>query len=90
MKNINFIFLERNTIQLLLNKASRNDPAFCPNGCGRSYKGPERKGNLKKHMMYACGVNPQFNCMFCSKQLRYKHSLQYHLATVHPRDMIQQ
>lgn len=69
----------------LLNKASENDPAFCPKGCGRSYKGTTRKGNLKKHLMYVCGVGPQFNCTICQKQLRHNNSLQYHLATVHSK-----
>lgn len=68
---------------MLLNIACKNNPAFCPNGCGHSYKGTERKKNLKKHMIYSCDVHPQFKCTFCQKELRYKHSLQYHLATVH-------
>lgn len=66
-----------------LKSASVSDPAFCPNGCGRSYKGTQRKNNLKKHMMYTCGVNPQFKCTFCPKGFRYKHSLQYHIVSAH-------
>jgi len=71
-----------------LTEACENDPAFCPNGCGRSYKGQERKGSLKKHMMYSCGVHPQFKCIFCSKQLRYKQTLQYHLMNIHQQKMV--
>ncbi|VVC28709.1 Zinc finger C2H2-type [Cinara cedri] len=41
----------------LLNEACKKDPAFCPNSCGRSYKGVQRKGNLKHHMIYACENN---------------------------------
>lgn len=48
-----------------LNIASRCDPAFCPNGCGRSYKGTERKSNLKRHLKYSCGKNPKFKCIVC-------------------------
>ncbi|VVC28707.1 Zinc finger C2H2-type [Cinara cedri] len=57
----------------LLNEAIRNDPALCPNGCGRSYKGIHRKGILKHHLIYTCGVNPQFKCIICKKQFRHNH-----------------
>lgn len=63
--------------------AIADDPALCPNGCGRSYKGNERKYHLKRHLIYACGVNPQFECTLCPKQFRYKQSLQYHLLSTH-------
>ncbi|XP_050430092.1 Krueppel homolog 1-like [Adelges cooleyi] len=67
----------------VLKVASENDPAFCPNGCGRSYKGVDRKHNLKKHMMYACGVKPQFECNICFKKFNYKHCLKSHLINIH-------
>lgn len=70
-------------MEKILNEACECDPAFCPNGCGHSYKGLKRKNNLKKHMVYACGVSPQFKCSFCPKLLRYKHCLQYHVNVVH-------
>lgn len=66
-----------------LNMASENDPAFCPNNCGRLYKGMARKYSLKKHLIYACGVNPQFKCKFCQKGFRYNQSLQYHIVSAH-------
>lgn len=67
----------------LINAACKNNPAFCPNNCGRSYKGTERKNNLKKHLVYACGVNPQFQCIICQKKFTYKSSLKGHLLMVH-------
>lgn len=70
-------------METLLKNASVKDPVPCPNGCGRAYKGTERKHNLKKHLMYVCGVNPQFHCILCQKQLRHKRSLQLHMAHVH-------
>lgn len=66
-----------------LNTASENDPAFCPNECGRSYKGEQRKHNLKKHMIYTCGVNPKFKCTFCPRRFRSKQSLLYHIGSTH-------
>lgn len=66
-----------------LNLASLNDPAFCPNGCGRSYRGMDRRNSLKTHMIYKCGVNPKFKCVVCQKELRYKNSLQYHMVSAH-------
>lgn len=67
----------------LLNEAIERDPAFCPNNCGRSYKGTERKSNLKKHLIYACGVNPRFECSICCKKFVYKHTLKVHLYSIH-------
>ncbi|XP_050536206.1 uncharacterized protein LOC126902682 [Daktulosphaira vitifoliae] len=72
-----------NGVLNLLNIASRNDPAFCPKGCGHSYKGNDRKRNLKKHIIYACGVSPKFDCIFCSKKFFRKHTLKCHLLTIH-------
>jgi len=71
----------------LINKASENDPAFGSNNCGRSYKGSERKYLLRRHIHYACGVNPQFHCVYCQKQFRYKQLLQHHVYIVHKQHM---
>jgi len=70
----------------LLNMASENDPAFCPNRCGHSYNGKERKKNLKKHLIYACGQNPQFQCVICSRKFARKHTLKSHLLSIHKRN----
>lgn len=64
------------------------DPVPCPNNCGRRYTGAYRKQNLKKHLIYACGVNPQFHCMLCQKQLRHKRSLQHHMILIHNQTYI--
>ena len=72
----------------LLNMASKYNPAFCPNGCGHSYNGTERKKNLKKHLIYACGQSPQFHCIYCQRQFRHKKSLQYHVSSVHKKIII--
>lgn len=67
----------------LINVACKNDPAFCPNCCGHSYTGIDRKYKLKRHMVFACGVKPQFECPLCLKQFRYKQSLKVHVKSVH-------
>jgi len=77
-----------NTMMELLNKVIENDPVFCPNGCGHSYSGMHRKHSLKKHLVYACGKNPQFHCTYCQKKFRHKQSLQYHLSTVHQENIL--
>lgn len=82
--DVNFLFAENNMNELLL-RASENDPAFCPKGCGRSYKGPNRRHHMRTHLIYACGVNPQFQCIYCLKEFRYKQSLQYHIASIHQK-----
>lgn len=67
----------------LLYLACKYDPAFCPNGCGRSYKGVKRKWNLKQHLIYACGVLPKFECSICFKKFVRKCSLISHCICVH-------
>lgn len=71
----------------LLCLASKYDPAFCPNNCGRSYKGTERKFNLKRHMIYACGVLPKFKCTICFRKFTYKTALKSHVICVHKQFM---
>lgn len=66
-----------------LNLWSINDPALCPNGCGVSFKGVQRKKNLKKHISYVCGVSPKFQCMFCQKKFKQNDSRKYHMVTFH-------
>ncbi|XP_026815253.1 zinc finger protein 2-like [Rhopalosiphum maidis] len=43
------------------------DPTECPNMCGRSYRGKFRKSSLRRHLIYECGVDPQFKCPVCLK-----------------------
>lgn len=74
-------------INELINEAVENDPALCPNGCGHSYKGTDRKHNLKKHMVYACGVNPKFQCDVCFKKFVRKQTLKFHLHAKHNRSL---
>lgn len=69
----------------ILRHAGKNDPAYCPKGCGRMYRGKDRKHSLRRHLIYECGVEPQFMCTVCQKQLTTKHSLKYHLATIHSK-----
>lgn len=67
----------------LINVAVKNDPAFCPNNCGHSYRGLSRKKNLKAHLILACGVNPKFKCDICYKKFVRKHTLISHLLNKH-------
>lgn len=55
----------------------------CPNNCGRSYKGAYRKKNLKRHLLFECGVEPQFQCSFCLKRFRQKSYMKSHIAVTH-------
>lgn len=49
-----------------------NDPADCPNNCGRSYKRVCRKHSLQRHLKYECGKPPQFQCVVCFKRFTNK------------------
>lgn len=51
----------------------------CPNRCGRRYNGSMRKSNLKRHLMWECGVEPMFKCHVCQKRFTRKSNLQRHL-----------
>jgi len=77
------MFADNTMMELLNKKVNESDPVFCPNGCGRSYKGIHRKHSLKKHLVYACGKNPQFHCIYCQRNFKHNQSLQYHIANFH-------
>lgn len=68
---------------LKLDESCKNDPAICPNMCGRRYVGAARKSHLKRHMFYECGVPRQFQCSLCRKQFKQKVHLKCHLLSVH-------
>lgn len=55
----------------------------CPKNCGRSYKGDSRKKNLRRHLLFECGVEPQFQCSFCPKQFRRNSTMKSHVAIIH-------
>lgn len=66
-----------------LNWITQVDPAKCPNKCGKSYKGPHRKHNLRQHLVYECGVAPKFQCRICFKRFSRNHHLKFHLMRIH-------
>jgi len=47
------------------------------------YKGLDHKRNLKKHLIYACGVNSQLQCILYLKKFARKHTLKVHSISVH-------
>lgn len=65
----------------VLTKLSKTDPAICPNKCGHSYKGKNRKAHLKRHLVSECGVPKKFKCNLCFKQFAYNTSLKKHYLT---------
>jgi uncharacterized C2H2 Zn-finger protein len=53
----------------------------CPNpACGKSYKYSK---NLKRHLKFECGIEPQQQCVYCSYVTRYKQSLMQHIQKQH-------
>jgi len=79
----NLVFID--FLQLLesTNKDSLLDPVFCPNDCGRSYKGKSRKYVLKRHVMYECQIPPQFSCCVCSRPFKRKDEMLIHQQKKH-------
>jgi len=59
------------------------DPVYCPNNCGRRYKGLGRKGTLMRHLKNECGVPKQYQCPICQKQFARKDHLNNHCIGVH-------
>jgi DNA-directed RNA polymerase subunit RPC12/RpoP len=51
----------------------------CPN-CRRQYL---HKGNLKQHLKYECGKEPQWQCPYCPKRTKLKGNLKQHIVLVH-------
>lgn len=66
-----------------LNKDALVDPVFCPNDCGRSYKGKSRKYVLKRHVMYECLTPPQFPCSVCRRPFKRKDEMLMHQQKKH-------
>ena len=48
--------------------------------CGRQYTS---SGNLKRHVKYECGVEPQFQCPVCKKKFQHRHSVKIHVVSTH-------
>lgn len=61
------------------------DSIQCPNNCGRSYKGARRKYTLNRHLMFECGVDPQFQCQICQRKFPHNSNLKKHLLCVHQK-----
>lgn len=59
------------------------DPVYCPNKCGRCYRGSGRKGTLKRHLKHECGVPKQFQCTYCWKRFALKENLKSHYGRIH-------
>lgn len=79
------MFFHIDYLQLLelMKKDSLVDPIFCPNACGRSYKGKSRKYVLKRHVMYECRMPPQFSCSICLRPFKRKDEMLMHKQKKH-------
>lgn len=77
------IILGSNKWLHLLYDISKVDPVFCPNQCGRCYRGDQRRGHLKRHLDTECGVPKRFQCIICFKRFSQKWSLKKHILLVH-------
>lgn len=62
---------------------SLSDPLYCPNKCGRRYKGAGRELNLNNHLTFGCEGPKKFQCSYCSKWFNHKCNLKTHSALIH-------
>ncbi|XP_014474778.1 PREDICTED: zinc finger protein Xfin-like, partial [Dinoponera quadriceps] len=53
----------------------------CPS-CHRSFK---RKNSLSRHLLYACGQNPRFECPYCSHRCKLRSDVYRHVRANHKR-----
>ncbi|XP_060879627.1 zinc finger protein 425-like isoform X2 [Metopolophium dirhodum] len=63
---------------------------YCPKACGHSYIGTYGKYNLKRHLLFECGVKPQFQCYLCQKQFSRKSNMKTHCLLIHGNQEIMQ
>lgn len=59
------------------------DPVYCPNNCGRCYKGVGRKASLNKHLNHECGVPKKYECPYCIKRFAYNYNRNKHCLIIH-------
>lgn len=50
------------------------------NKCGRWYK---HKSSLHRHLKFECGVDPKFQCTFCTYKAKQPEHLKSHMALKH-------
>ncbi|XP_037068566.1 putative transcription factor ovo-like protein 3 [Pollicipes pollicipes] len=69
-------------LPLLLRRESPTSPSrqYACEKCGRQYAS---SGNLKRHVKYECGVEPQFQCPVCKKKFQHRHSVKIHVVSTH-------
>jgi len=77
--NINNIYL----FKVLDDMVYSEGMEFCPNMCGRSYRGRYRSKNIKRHLRYECGVQPQFQCDVCLKRFTHNSDRKKHMVIIH-------
>lgn len=59
------------------------DPVYCPNQCGRCYRGVKRIGNLNRHLRLGCVVPGKFQCGHCGQRFSLTNDLKKHCIRVH-------
>lgn len=69
-------------LPLFLKRESPTSPGkqYPCDRCGRHYAS---SGNLKRHVKYECGVEPQFQCPICKKKFQHRHSVKIHVVSTH-------
>lgn len=51
--------------------------------CIRCEKKYVYRKDFRRHIMYACGVKPQFVCNVCLREFKHKCSLKMHILRKH-------
>lgn len=56
---------------------------YCPKACRHSYIGTYGKYNLKRHLLFECGVKLQFQYHLCQKRFNQKSTMKTHYLLIH-------
>lgn len=56
------------------------DGGYPCGNCGKIYK---HRGNMRRHMVYECGKQAQFQCVFCCRKFHQQSNLKRHCETQH-------
>lgn len=60
--------------------ANGNEETYACTDCWRTYK---LKSSLRNHRKWECGIEPQFECLYCPYKAKQKMHMMRHMERMH-------